>query len=56
MLAIILVTNLYKTLAEGYGGYDMSDLLTLGWGLVGMMIVVSIIINLASKSPNQQEV
>ncbi|HIF9365190.1 TPA: sodium-dependent transporter [Photobacterium damselae] len=54
MLAIILVTNLYKTLAEGYGGYDMSDLLTLGWGLVGMMIVVSIIINLASKSPNQQ--
>lgn len=56
MLAIILVTNLYKTLAEGYGGYDMSDLLTLGWGLVGMMIVASIIINLASKSPNQQEV
>ncbi|WIH18290.1 sodium-dependent transporter [Photobacterium damselae] len=56
MLAIILVTNLYKTLAEGYGGYDMSDLLTLGWGLVGMMIVVSIIINFASKSPNQQEV
>lgn len=56
MLAVILVTNLYKTLAEGYGGYDMSDLLTLGWGLVGMMIVVSIIINLASKSPNQQEV
>ncbi|MFB1077047.1 sodium-dependent transporter [Photobacterium damselae] len=56
MLAIILVTNLYKTLAEGYGGYDMSDLLTLGWGLVGMLIVVSIIINLASKSPNQQEV
>ncbi|HIF9100740.1 TPA: sodium-dependent transporter [Photobacterium damselae] len=56
MLAIILVTNLYKTLAEGYGGYDMSDLLTLGWGLVGMMIVVSIIINLVSKSPNQQEV
>ncbi|WP_154140036.1 sodium-dependent transporter [Photobacterium damselae] len=56
MLAIILVTNLYKTLAEGYGGYDMSDLLTLGWGLVGMMIVVSIIINLASKSQNQQEV
>ncbi|HIF9437004.1 TPA: sodium-dependent transporter [Photobacterium damselae] len=56
MLVIILVTNLYKTLAEGYGGYDMSDLLTLGWGLVGMMIVVSIIINLASKSPNQQEV
>ncbi|HIF9085682.1 TPA: sodium-dependent transporter [Photobacterium damselae] len=56
MLAIILVTNLYKTLAEGYGGYDISDLLTLGWGLVGMMIVVSIIINLASKSPNQQEV
>ncbi|MGR5048376.1 sodium-dependent transporter [Photobacterium damselae] len=56
MLAIILVTNFYKTLAEGYGGYDMSDLLTLGWGLVGMMIVVSIIINLASKSPNQQEV
>ncbi|EEZ41171.1 sodium-dependent transporter [Photobacterium damselae] len=56
MLAIILVTNLYKTLAEGYGGYDMFDLLTLGWGLVGMMIVVSIIINLASKSPNQQEV
>ncbi|WP_158136155.1 sodium-dependent transporter [Photobacterium damselae] len=56
MLAIILVTNLYKTLAEGYGGYDMSDLLILGWGLVGMMIVVSIIINLASKSPNQQEV
>jgi len=55
MLAVILATNLWKTFNEGYGGYEMSDLLMLGWGLVAAMFVVSVIINVTSKSPSQQE-
>ncbi|MGF1793240.1 sodium-dependent transporter [Photobacterium profundum] len=55
MLAVILATNLWKTFNEGYGGYEMSDLLMLGWGLVAAMFVVAVIINVASKSPTQQE-
>lgn len=55
MLAVILATNLWKTFNEGYGGYEMSDLLMLGWGLVAAMFVVAVIINVTSKSPTQQE-
>lgn len=55
MLALILATNLWKTFNEGYGGYEMSDLLMLGWGLVAAMFVVAVIINVTSKSPSQQE-
>jgi NSS family neurotransmitter:Na+ symporter len=55
MLAVILATNLWKTFNEGYGGYEMSDLLMLGWGLVAAMFVVAVIINVTSKSPSQQE-
>ncbi|OAN17711.1 transporter [Photobacterium jeanii] len=55
MLAVILATNLINTFKEGYGGYAMSDLLMLGWGLVAAMFVVAVIINLSSKSISQQE-
>ncbi|WP_299015378.1 sodium-dependent transporter [uncultured Photobacterium sp.] len=55
MLALILGTNLLNTFKEGYGGYAMSDLLLLGWGLVAAMFVVAVIINLISKPQKHQE-
>ncbi|MGF1687022.1 sodium-dependent transporter [Photobacterium japonica] len=55
MLAIILCTNLLHTFKEGYGGYAQFDVMLLGWGLVGAMLIVAIIINITSKSANQQE-
>lgn len=55
MLAVIVTTNLINTFNEGYGGYDHSDLLMLGWGLVGAMLLLAIIINITSKSQPHQE-
>lgn len=56
MLAIILGTNLTNTFNNGYGGYEMSDLLLLGWGLVAAMFVIAVIINIASKPLDKNEV
>ncbi|UTV28909.1 sodium-dependent transporter [Photobacterium atrarenae] len=55
MLAVILGTNLVNTFNDGYGGYAMSDLMLLGWGLVAAMFVVAVIINLTSKPQTHQE-
>ncbi|GAL07167.1 sodium-dependent transporter [Photobacterium aphoticum] len=55
MLAVIVTTNLINTFNEGYGGYEHSDLLMLGWGLVGAMLLLAIIINITSKSQPHQE-
>lgn len=55
MLAMILVTNLSNTLTDGYGGYEMSDLLLLGWGLIAAMFVTAVVINLTSKPQSQLE-
>ncbi|KLV08713.1 sodium-dependent transporter [Photobacterium ganghwense] len=55
MLAVILGTNLLNTASEGYGGYETSDLLMLGWGLVAAMFVLAVIINLSSKPQTHQE-
>ncbi|MEJ2763698.1 sodium-dependent transporter [Photobacterium sp. MCCC 1A19761] len=55
MLAVILGTNLVNTFNEGYGGYAVSDLMLLGWGLVAAMFVLAVIINLASKTHTHQE-
>ncbi|KKC99764.1 MULTISPECIES: sodium-dependent transporter [Photobacterium] len=55
MLAIILGTNLTNTFNNGYGGYAMSDLLMLGWGLVAAMFVIAVIINVASKPLDKKE-
>ncbi len=50
VILAIIVTTKFKTLfTEGYGGYDQSDLLLLGWGLMGLLVVVGIVINLTSK-------
>ena len=54
-LAVILGTNLINTFKDGYGGYAMSELLLLGWGLVAAMFVVAVIINLSSKKPQTQQ-
>ncbi len=45
ILAIILATKLNTLFTEGYGGYD----LTLGWALMGALLVAGVAINLMSK-------
>ena len=54
-LLVILGTNIYTTLTEGYGGYAQSDLMLLGWGLVAAMFISAIVINKASKTNLPQE-
>ena len=45
MIAIILANKIITTVTDGYGGYEISDLLTLGWGLIAAMLVIAIVIN-----------
>ncbi|USH03881.1 sodium-dependent transporter [Grimontia kaedaensis] len=49
MLAWIVGTNLVNTFKEGYGGYEQSDLLVLGWGLTAALVIVGIIVNIVSR-------
>ncbi|WP_413111616.1 sodium-dependent transporter [Thaumasiovibrio sp. DFM-14] len=49
LLAIILGTNLINTIANGYEGYPVFDLIVCGWALVGTMLVVALLINANSK-------
>jgi NSS family neurotransmitter:Na+ symporter len=51
-LIVILSTNIYNTITEGYGGYSNTDLLTLGWGLITAMLIIAIIVNKTSNSEN----
>lgn len=45
MIAIILANKIITTITDGYGGYEISDLLTLGWGLIAAMLVIAIVVN-----------
>ncbi|GAM69441.1 sodium-dependent transporter [Vibrio sp. JCM 19236] len=49
ILAITLFNTLKTTVTEGYGGYAQSDLLTLGWGLLALLVVIGLLINTFSK-------
>jgi len=49
-LLVILATNVYSTLTDGYGGYSTSDLMLLGWGLAGAMLIAALSINKATKT------
>ncbi|AQS39428.1 SNF family Na+-dependent transporter [Shewanella psychrophila] len=49
MLAIILVKNLINTITEGYGDYPIQDQIILGWGLIAVMLLLSLIINLVTS-------
>ncbi|WP_299492871.1 sodium-dependent transporter [uncultured Shewanella sp.] len=53
LLLIILIRNLFNTLTQGYGEYDLSEQLFLGWGLIIVMLIIAIIINICSKPFNQ---
>jgi len=55
LLLVILGTNIYTTLTDGYGGYSTADLMLLGWGLVGAMLIAAIVINKASNTNMTQE-
>ncbi|MFC1235071.1 sodium-dependent transporter [Vibrio sp. DW001] len=49
VLAAILYTKFTSLIADGYGGYAKSELMTLGWGLIALLAVIGIIINVVSK-------
>ncbi|NRA55208.1 MAG: sodium-dependent transporter [Gammaproteobacteria bacterium] len=53
ILAIILGTNIYKTVTEGYGGYATFELVILGWGLIAAMFIVAVVINKSSRVNNE---
>ncbi|GDY24850.1 sodium-dependent transporter [Agarivorans sp. Toyoura001] len=55
ILLVILVTNFISLISEGYGGYNQFDLMTFGWGLVAIMVVLSIIVRKLPTAPATQE-
>lgn len=48
ILAIMLISSLINEIKSPYGGYQMAELLTYGWGIVGLGIIGSLLI---SKAP-----
>lgn len=49
VLGVIIYQDITKTITEGYSGYEMSDLMTRGWGVMGAMLAISILINIFTK-------
>ncbi|WP_299004436.1 sodium-dependent transporter [uncultured Shewanella sp.] len=49
LLLVILIRNLFNTLTQGYGEYALIEQLILGWGLISLMLLISLIIALCSK-------
>ena len=49
-LIVILGTNIKNTLTGGYGGYAQSDLLTLGWGVIAVMLIMAVVVNKSTCS------
>jgi len=49
VLATIIYQDLYTTITKGYGGYEMSDLMTRGWGVIVGMLVIGILINIFTR-------
>jgi NSS family neurotransmitter:Na+ symporter len=48
-IGIGLVQNTISELSTAYGGYPTGELLTFGWGVAALLIIVSIIIANRSK-------
>ncbi len=55
ILLVILGTNFVGLLQDGYGGYSQFDLMTFGWGLVTILVVLSVIIRKLPTAPMQAE-
>lgn len=51
LLIIIVGTNLITLIRDGYGDYSQFDMMTFGWGLIAMMIVMAVIVR---KLPTAQ--
>lgn len=49
VLAIIIYQDLTETLTNGYGGYEMSDIMTRGWGMIFALLAISILVNLFTR-------
>ncbi|MGF1748776.1 MULTISPECIES: sodium-dependent transporter [Vibrio] len=49
ILAMIVATKFQTLITEGYGGYAQFDLMLLGWGLMGLLVVVGVAVNVTSK-------
>lgn len=50
LLFIILARNVFNTFTQGYGNFNLTEQLFLGWGLVSLMLFLSLMINVCSKS------
>lgn len=48
-LAFIVYKKFETLILEGYGGYAEFELMTLGWGLIALLVVIGVIVNLVSK-------
>ncbi|MCK5818786.1 MAG: sodium-dependent transporter [Psychromonas sp.] len=48
-LIVIIASNIYFTLTDGYKGYSKFDLLIFGWGLTALILVIAVLINKMSK-------
>ncbi|GAA4886622.1 sodium-dependent transporter [Ferrimonas pelagia] len=44
LLALILATNLVALIRDGYGDHQQMDLMTYGWGLIAIMVVLAVIV------------
>ena len=53
VLGYMSIKNLIQDIKIPYGGYSLPALLVFGWGIVGGIIVISIIINFAAKGEKQ---
>lgn len=49
VLGYIIISDVTNTLTNGYDSYSRSDLLSHGWGVIGAMLVISILINIFTK-------
>ncbi len=49
LLIIIITSNIYSTLTNGYDDYSQSDLIIFGWGITALLLVIAVIINKMSQ-------
>ncbi|WP_298770306.1 sodium-dependent transporter [uncultured Shewanella sp.] len=49
LLLIIFIRNVFNTLTKGYEEYALIEQIILGWGLISIMILISIVIDFCSK-------
>jgi len=49
LLILIIGSNIYGTLTNGYAGYSQSDIIIFGWGITALILGIAVLINKMSK-------